>query len=225
MGVLPREELSGYAALGGLGPDGALRPVPCVLSAAVGASAAELGLVCPAAQGGGAAWAGSVEVLAAPDQLALVAHFCGSQVLTPPVPPSPRVDAPVPRLEDVAVEDATKRALKAPRREWPRPRARRAARRVRDAGRLPTRPLADRDARASLETSMVHSMAGLLDGGGLTRRPPFRVVADADACDAVLFGGGPRATAPGEVSLALGGVLLLEGVERFTAATLEVCGA
>jgi magnesium chelatase family protein len=87
--------------------------VPGVLSAAVGASAAELGLICPASQGGEAAWAGNIEVLAAPDLLALVAHFRGSQVLTPPVIPGPRVDAPRPRLEDFPIADTAKRALEA----------------------------------------------------------------------------------------------------------------
>jgi predicted ATPase with chaperone activity len=56
------------------------------------------------------------------------------------------------------------------------------------------------------------------------------VVADAEACDAVVFGGSTRAAAPStaapsEVSLAHGSVLLLEAVERFKAATVEVCGA
>ncbi|WP_457831775.1 hypothetical protein, partial [Staphylococcus aureus] len=46
--------------------------------------AADLGLVCPAAQGGEAAWAGDISVLAAPDLLALINHFRGTQLLAVP---------------------------------------------------------------------------------------------------------------------------------------------
>ena len=68
MDVLPREEIGGFAALGELSLDGRLNPVAGVLPAAMAASALELGLICPAAQGGEAAWAGRIEVLAPPDR-------------------------------------------------------------------------------------------------------------------------------------------------------------
>ena len=54
-----------------------------VLPAAVAASARELGLICPAACGGEAAWLGSdIEILAAANLLALINHFNGTQVLS-----------------------------------------------------------------------------------------------------------------------------------------------
>ena len=56
MEVLPRDDLSGFAALGELSLDGTLNPVAGVLPAAIGASMRGLGLICPAAQGGEAAW-------------------------------------------------------------------------------------------------------------------------------------------------------------------------
>jgi len=68
MDVLPRDEVEGYAALGELHLDGTLHPVAGVLPAAIGASARDLGLICTASQGGEAAWAGQIEVLAAPDR-------------------------------------------------------------------------------------------------------------------------------------------------------------
>ncbi|MBL6456966.1 ATP-binding protein [Belnapia sp. T6] len=112
MGVLPREEVAGYAALGELSLDGAIRPVAGVLPAALGASARDLGLICPASQGGEAAWAGRVEVLAAPDLLALMNHFRGIQVLTPPEPPPPEAAAPRgPCLSEVKGQESAKRAL------------------------------------------------------------------------------------------------------------------
>lgn len=84
MDVLPRDEIAGYAALGELSLDGSLNPVSGILPAAIAASARDLGLICPAAQGGEAAWAGRIEVLAPPDLLSLINHFRGTQVLTPP---------------------------------------------------------------------------------------------------------------------------------------------
>ncbi|TCZ55428.1 ATP-binding protein [Roseicella aquatilis] len=112
MDVLPREELAGYAALGELALDGSIHPVAGVLPAALGASARDLGLICPAAQGGEAAWAGRIEVLAAPDLLALLNHFRGTQVLTPPEPPAPDA-APWrgPCLSEVKGQESAKRAL------------------------------------------------------------------------------------------------------------------
>ncbi len=71
MGVLPGDEIAGYAALGELGLDGALLPVAGVLPAAIGAAADGRGVICPAATGGEAAWADGPEVLAAPSLLAL----------------------------------------------------------------------------------------------------------------------------------------------------------
>src|SRR5579863_10261745 len=64
MGVLPLDEIDGYVALGELALDGSLMRVAGVLPAAVGAAAQGRGLICPAACGGEAAWAGELEVLA-----------------------------------------------------------------------------------------------------------------------------------------------------------------
>lgn len=86
MDIVPRAEIGGYAALGELHLDGTLHPVAGVLPAAIGASVQDLGLICPGTQGGEAAWAGQLEVLAAPDLLALINHFKGSQVLSPQNP-------------------------------------------------------------------------------------------------------------------------------------------
>ena len=69
MDVVPREDIGGYAALGELSLDGTLNPVAGVLPAAIGASTRDLGLICPAGQGGEAAWAGRIEVLAPADLL------------------------------------------------------------------------------------------------------------------------------------------------------------
>ncbi len=111
MGVLPAEELEGYSALGELGLDGKIAPVAGVLPAAIAASAAGRGLICPAAQGGEAAWAGGLEVLAPVTLLALVNHFKGSQLLTPPKPKLGEPAPPAPDLKDIKGQESAKRAL------------------------------------------------------------------------------------------------------------------
>ena len=111
MEVVPREDLCGYAALGELSLDGTLNPVAGVLPAAIGASTLDLGLICPASQGGEAAWAGRIEVLAAPDLLSLINHFRGTQVLTPPEAAGIAEAARAPDLADVKGMETAKRAV------------------------------------------------------------------------------------------------------------------
>ena len=57
-----------------------------VLPSAVHALAHDNGFICPATQGGEAAWAEGLEVLAPETLLALINHFKGTQVLQPPTP-------------------------------------------------------------------------------------------------------------------------------------------
>ena len=66
---------------------------------------------------------------------------------------------------------------------------------------------------------MIHSVAGMLDGGRLVMRPPFREPHHS-ASQAALTGGGQRAK-PGEVSLAHRGVLFLDELPEFPKQTLE----
>src|SRR6185437_9999955 len=111
MDVVPREELYNYAALGELSLDGTLNSVAGVLPAAIGASGLDLGLICPASQGGEAAWAGRIEVLASTDLLSLINHFRGTQVLTPPETPGIAEATRFRDLSEVKGMETAKRAL------------------------------------------------------------------------------------------------------------------
>jgi magnesium chelatase family protein len=72
---------------------------------------------------------------------------------------------------------------------------------------------------ASLDTTMIYSIVGLLNGRAMLSRPPFRAPHHS-ASDAGLIGGGlvPR---PGEVTLAHNGVLFLDELPEFKRHVLE----
>ena len=221
MDILPREEMGEFAALGELSLDGRLNPVAGVLPAAMAASARELGLIGPAAQGGEAAWAGvGFEVLAAPDLLALVNHFRGTQLLSPPPPAGLAAAGLIADLADVRGMEVSRRALEIAAAGGHNlllvgpPGSGKSMLAARLPGLLP-----DLAPMAALEVSMVHSVAGMLEGGRLVMRPPFREPHHS-ASMAALTGGGQRAK-PGEVSLAHRGVLFLDELPEFPRAALE----
>ncbi len=86
IGATDAETLSHYVAVGELCLDGRIAPSPGVLLAAIHASGLDRGLICPAVQGSEASWAGELDVIAAPDLLALLAHLKGTTLIPPPAP-------------------------------------------------------------------------------------------------------------------------------------------
>src|SRR6476660_4004060 len=112
MGAISPDAIEGYAAIGELALDASIRAVPGALPAAIGANAMGKGLICPAACGPEAAWAGEdMTVLAAPHLLSLVNHFKGSQTLSRPKPGLGAELAARPDLADVKGQESAKRAL------------------------------------------------------------------------------------------------------------------
>lgn len=111
MGIVDVEALSDYLVVGELALDGRIAPSPGVLLAALHAGEQGLGLICPAAQGSEAAWAGSIEVLAAPDLLALINHFKGHGLLGAPTPGEVEPAGAGPDLRQAKGQEVAKRAL------------------------------------------------------------------------------------------------------------------
>ena len=220
MGAVPADEIAGYVAMGELALDGAIAPVAGVLTAAMAVAAKGLGFICPAAQGGEAAWAGEIEVLAPPDLLALINHFKGTQILTPPEPAAQLELERYPDLRDIKGQETAKRALEVAAAGGHNllligpPGAGKSMLAQRLPGILP--PL---DPAEALEVSMIHSLTGALGGAGLIRQRPFRDPHHSASLPA-LVGGGQRAR-PGEVSLAHNGVLFLDELPEFARQTLE----
>jgi magnesium chelatase family protein len=221
LGVLPADALGMHVTLGELALDGTITAVNGVLPAAVAAAASETGLICPAACGGEAAWLGTdIEILAAPSLLALVNHFTGHQVLAPPEPRVATGLVDYPELTDIKGQETAKRALEIAAAGghnlclYGPPGAGKSMLAARLPGLLP--PL---DPAEILEVSMVQSVAGMLKGGHLTERRPFRSPHHG-ASVAAMVGGGPNAR-PGEISLAHKGALFLDELPEFGRSVLE----
>ncbi len=220
MEVLPIEEIGQFAALGELSLDGRVNAVAGVLPAAMAASARDLGLICPQAQGAEAAWAGRIEVLAPPDLLSLINHFRGTQLLEAPEPSAVEDIQAGSDLQDVRGMEAAKRVIEIAAAGSHNllligpPGSGKSMLASRLPGLLPDLLPAE-----ALEVSMVQSVAGALEGGRMRRRPPFRDPHHG-ASQAALTGGGHRAK-PGEISLAHRGVLFLDELPEFSRTALE----
>ena len=220
MGVVDVETLAGFVVVGELGLDARIASSPGVLLAALFASGEGKGLVCPAAQGSEAAWAGSVEVVAAPDLLSLINHFKGHGLLAAPRPGEAEEVFVGPDLAQVRGQEIAKRALEIAAAGGHNllmcgpPGAGKSLMAACLPGILP--PL---DPAEALEVSMVQSVAGTLTDGRLTRTRPFRSPHHS-ASMAALTGGGLKVK-PGEVSLAHLGVLFLDELPEFQRAVLD----
>lgn len=220
-GAFPPEQLHDFMVLGELALDGRISHVAGVLPAAVAANAEGLSLVCPEAGGPEAAWAGEeMDIVAAPDLISLINHIKGEQLLARPRPGLATSGAVMPDLSDIKGQESAKRALEVAAAGGHNlvfigpPGSGKSML----ASRLPSilPPLSPAEL---LEVSMIHSVAGVLSKGQLTKNRPYRAPHHS-ASQAALVGGGLHAK-PGEASLAHNGVLFLDELPEFSPQVLD----
>ncbi len=220
MEVIPNDEVSRQVALGELSLDGKLIPVIGALPAALAAAEASCDLICPKDCGAEAAWVGSVNVIAPATLLQVMNHFNGKQILKSAEPGEVTKDAEERDLKDVKGQERAKRALEiaAAGRHHLFMVGSPGSGKSMMASRIPS-ILPALNAQEALETSMIHSLAGLLSEGGISKTRPFRDPHHTASMAAIVGGG--RGAKPGEISLAHNGVLFLDELPEFSRQVLE----
>ena len=218
--ILPDDVTTGIVSLGELSLDGSLIPVVGALPAAMTAASQNRGLLCPAASGAEAAWVGNAQVIAAASLGDVVRHYTGQTPLTPAEPGEVTAPPAGRDLRDVKGQERAKRALEiaAAGRHHLMFVGTPGSGKSMLAARLPS-ILPELTAPEALETSMIHSLAGLLDEGGISRARPFREPHHTASMAAIIGGG--RQAKPGEVSLAHNGVLFMDEFPEFPRTVLE----
>ncbi|HYH43697.1 MAG TPA: YifB family Mg chelatase-like AAA ATPase, partial [Burkholderiales bacterium] len=220
-GQLPAEGLDRFEFAGELALAGTLRPVRGALAMSLGAQRAGRAFVLPRENAPEAALVDDAIVYAASDLLQVCAHFQGRERLAPYDEPPPHVPAIYPDMQDVKGQAHAKRALEIAAAGGHSaimigpPGAGKTMLASRLSGLLP--PMTQREA---LEVAAVQSLGTQGFRLGTWRQRPYR--APHHTASAVALVGGGSDPRPGEISMALHGVLFLDELPEFDRRVLEV---
>ena len=219
-GAVDSAALTGLAFLGELGLDGSIRRVPGIVPLV--AALEDQVVVVPGGCEPEARLVARAEVHSLGTVAELVAVLAGTAGWPPPGPPPPPAPVePAPDLADVRGHVMARMAVQAAAAGGHHllllgpP----GAGKTMLAQRLPAL-LPGLERAVALETTMIHSAAGLPLPGGLVSRPPLRAPHHTASLVAMV-GGGTASMRPGEVSLANGGVLFLDELGEFQPAVLD----
>ena len=227
-GKVGEEQLSSYMMIGELGLDGKLKPVSGALSVAIRARKEKFkGLIVPKENVREAAVVNQLDVLGM-DNLADVIGFLNGSTEYEPTFVDTRKEFYEQQyafdldFADVRGQESVKRALEVAAAGSHNviligpPGSGKSMMAKRLPSILPPLSLAE-----SLETTQIHSVAGILPSGtSLISQRPFR--SPHHTISQVAMTGGTQTAQPGEVSLAHNGVLFCDELPEFSRATLEV---
>ena len=218
--IVPKDDGEGLLYLGALALDGRLEAVNGVLAAALEAAGQNCGLVCPSENASEALMVPDLEVVPAPDLANLISHFKGHPIEIKNeknLQPAQGYKTDMAMIKGMEIARRALEISAAGRHHLFMVGAPGAGKSLL-ASALPS-IMPPMSASESLESTLVHSSAGLAKSEGpVIERPYYDPHHTASA--AAIVGGGVGA-GPGEISLAHRGVLFMDELPEFKRDVLE----